>query len=197
MTSYRFFGAVAAVACVIAQPAAAQSVFRTVLLGANENPAVTSPATGAATVTIDGTTLLVSAIFRDLSTPLVDAHIHCCVGPAGNAPVAIGFTGLPLGSTTGSFTGSYDLTLLSTYRATFVTASGGTVDGARTRLLSELTNGNVYFNVHSELNRGGEIRGQLALVPEPVTWMMMILGFGATGQIMRRRRSTLTTWTAA
>ncbi len=33
--------------------------------------------------------------------------------------------------------------------------------------------------------------GSIAAVPEPTTWAMMIMGFGAVGAVIRRRRQTL------
>lgn len=36
-----------------------------------------------------------------------------------------------------------------------------------------------------------ELDGQAAAVPEPAAWALMILGFGAAGSMMRRRRSAL------
>lgn len=193
MVNLRSLGVFAAAVCVLTQPATAATVFEAALLGVNENPPAATPATGTATITINGTQLIVSAQFQNLTTGLADGHIHCCVGPAGNAGVAIGFTGLPLGSTTGIIGGTYDLTLASTFRAAFITGSGGTVELARERFLNELNGGQTYFNLHSQQFPGGEIRGQLrAAVPEPSSWALMILGFGATGAALRRHGRTTT-----
>ncbi|HWJ59374.1 MAG TPA: PEPxxWA-CTERM sorting domain-containing protein [Sphingomicrobium sp.] len=35
------------------------------------------------------------------------------------------------------------------------------------------------------------MRGFLAAVPEPATWAMMLIGFGAMGWSIRRRRGSL------
>jgi hypothetical protein len=189
MMMHRTLGVCAAAVCLFAQPAVAATVFQTSLSGANERPTVATAATGNATVTINGTLLTVSANFFNLSSGLADGHIHCCVGPDASTSVALGFTGLPLGATSGTITGTYDLTLASTFRAAFITASGGTVDGARQRFLDGLNGGQTYFNLHSTNFPSGEVRGQLiATVPEPATWTMMIAGFGMLGFSLRSRR---------
>ncbi len=187
MVIHRILGSFAAVTFVIAHPAAAATVFTATLAGANEVPGINTPATGFAKVRVNGTSLVVSSTFSGLSSGLRDGHIHCCVGSAGNAGVAIGFTALPLGQTSGTIANTYDLTLASTFRAAFI--GNGTVDAARERFLLNLNNGQTYFNVHSINVPSGEIRGQLlAVVPEPSTWAMMIAGFGVTGAMLRRRR---------
>ena len=75
-----------------------------------------------------------------------------------------------------------------------VTASGGNLAGARDRLVGGLFANQTYLNIHTSRFPGGEIRGNLvAAVPEPATWGMMILGFGAIGYTLRlsRRRMSL------
>ena len=54
-----------------------------------------------------------------------------------------------------------------------------------------LLNGQFYFNAHTSLNPGGEIRGELIMVPEPSTWACF--GLGAAGLLWSmRRRSRMT-----
>src|SRR5690348_6041453 len=88
--------------------------------GANENPVVPSPATGFATVTLDTVTQLIqiSLNFNNLTSNTVAAHIHCCIAPPGNAGVATvvpAFPGFPLGVTSGTYSGTLDLTQSSSY----------------------------------------------------------------------------------
>ena len=170
------------------------------LLGANEVPPRATPGTGNVTVLIVGDEIAAFGSFANL-LPLtsggmpsgtVAAHIHCCVPPTTNAGVATqlpSFPGFPLGVTSASFNvGPFDLNSASTYNSAFITGSGGTVAGARTRLITGLNAGQAYFNIHTNAFPGGEIRGQLSLVPEPATWAMMIAGFGIVGAALRRRR---------
>jgi hypothetical protein len=44
------------------------------------------------------------------------------------------------------------------------------------------------MNVHTSVFPGGEIRGQLLLIPEPSTAALLGLGAGATALALRRRK---------
>lgn len=167
--------------------AANATTYSAVFSGAAENPPNASTATGFGTLRVIGDSIRVNIDFAGLGSGLADGHIHCCTLPTGNAGVAIGFTGLPLGATSGNINLLLDLTQASTFRASFITASGGTVDLARQRLFTNLDAGQVYFNLHTVSFPSGEIRGNLAAVPETATWAMMVLGFGVVGGAMRRR----------
>ncbi len=182
----------ATAACVLiaASPASAMTYFAT-LSGDNEVSPVASPASGSAVFTVSGTDLLVEFKFADLTSGLVAGHIHCCVGPDANAGVAIGFTNLPTGETTGSYAALYDLSLSSTFIGAFLAASGGTADLARARLLDAFDTSFAYINLHTSIFPGGEIRGQIASVPEPANWAMMVLGFGLVGGALRCRTGIL------
>ncbi|MEA3078990.1 MAG: hypothetical protein QOF05_398, partial [Sphingomonadales bacterium] len=86
----------------------------------------------------------------------------------------------------------FDLLSASTYNPAYVTANGGTPASAEAALLSAIASGRSYLNIHTTSFPGGEIRGFLvAVVPEPATWMMMLLGFGAIGLAVRRRQTSL------
>lgn len=184
-----------AAAMVCSSAAQAETfVFTANLSGGQEVPVVISPGTGIASVSFDDVTNLLSVqtTFANLLGNTTVAHIHCCAPLGTNAGVATAtpsFPGFPIGVTSGSYSQSFDLTQASSFNAAFITANGGTVSTARTAFVNGLLGGRAYFNIHTNLNPGGEIRGQLAgAVPEPSTWAMMLLGFGAVGCSMRRRK---------
>ena len=181
----------AAAGLCLAATSAQAALFTAKFSGAAEVPANASPATGYGTLRlIDPTTIQVDIRYDGLQSGLADAHIHCCTAPTANAGVAIGFTGLSLGSRSGSFSRTLDLTLASTFRSAFINGSGGTVDLARARFLTGLSAERSYFNLHTTGRPGGEIRGNLA-VPEPASWAMMVVGFGLVGGAVRRRSAGL------
>ena len=165
--------------------------YRTFMNGPNENPAVPSPGTGTALVTfdLDLITMHVQASFSDLVGTTTASHIHCCANPPTNVGVATttpSFPGFPLGVTAGVMDTTFDMTLVSSYNAPFITANGGTVDGAFNALLNGIAAGRAYFNVHTVFRPGGEIRGHLFLVPEPSSVMLAMIGLA--GLFVRRRR---------
>jgi hypothetical protein len=173
----------------------AVTIYGATLSGANEAIPNASPGTGTAIVTIDDVlnTMRVQVTFADLTSATLASHIHAptAVPFAGTAMVATTtptFAGFPLGVTSGTYDSTLDLTLASSYNPAFVTAHGGTTAGAEAALLSAIAAGESYLNIHTQNFTGGEIRGFLVAVPEPATWSMMLLGFGAIGLAMRRRR---------
>ncbi len=172
---------------------AALLLYSTTLSGAAESPPNASPGTGSVLVTIDDVlqTMRVQASFTGLTGNTTAAHIHGMTaapgtGTAGVITTTPSFVGFPAGVTSGSMDQTYDLTLASTYNATFVTAQGG-VNGARLALLNGLTSGTTYFNVHTTTFGGGEIRGFLTAVPEPSS--LLVIGTVAAGAAWRVRRS--------
>ena len=48
-------------------------------------------------------------------------------------------------------------------------------------MVDAFMNHEIYIDMHTQLYPEGEIRGQLAPVPEPSTWAMMVLGFAGLG----------------
>lgn len=168
-------------------------VFVAHLSGPAEVPPNASPGVGTALVTYDSTahTLRVQAEFSGLLFTTVAAHIHSptaipFTGTAGVATQVPSFLGFPLGVTSGSFDNTFDLTLTSSFNPSFVTANGGTAAGAEAALVFGMLNGRAYFNIHTTQFPGGEIRGFLQPVPEPVT--ILLLGSGLAGLGMKLRR---------
>ena len=56
---------------------------------------------------------------------------------------------------------------------------------ARTDLLAGLASGTAYLDIPNANFQNGEIRGNLAAVPEPTT--MFLIGTGLAGMAVRRR----------
>lgn len=158
-------------------------------------------ATGSGTLMLeydhDGHTLLIDAVWSGLSGTTTNAHIHCCTASPGSGTAGVALArsdvqpnilpNFPLGITSGSYQKVIDLTSTSNYSNTFLANSGGTAAGAEARLIANLTTQNAYFNIHTSTFGGGEIRAFVTAVPEPSTWISMLLGLGLVGGIVRRR----------
>jgi len=164
--------------------------YETDLSGLNENPVNASPGTGTAIVIFDDVahTLRVQVSFSNLLGITTASHIHCCAAPPANAPVATQtpfFTGFPIGVTAGTYDHTFDTLLDATYRAGFITSSGGSAAAAEATLAAGLAAGEAYLNIHTDVFTGGEIRGILAPVPEPGTFVLA--GLALAGVFLRRK----------
>jgi len=123
--------------------------------------------------------------FTGLSSPTVAAHLHSPASPGVNAAVQIGFTGFPLGVTTGFFENTYIFTAAQ-----------------ETDLLAGL----MYVNIHTSAFPGGEIRGQITArqtggtpptgVPDHAG-TGVLLGLGLIGLVAFARRSNFPRTTSA
>lgn len=187
-------GAILLAAAPMTAVEAATFVFAAPLSGSAENPPVASPGTGFTTVTYDdvANTLRVETIFSDLLGETIQAHIHIAPTFGANGPVATTvptFPGFPLGVTSGSYDMTFDLTDSDFYNPMFLSDNGGTAASAQAALFAGLQSGNSYFNLHSTEFQSGELRGNLAAVPEPATWAMLILGFLMVGGVLRAQKA--------
>lgn len=182
---------------LLALPALSQAaviVYATPLSGAVEVPPNASPATGFATVTIDTTlsTMRLEANFSGLLGNVTAAHIHASAamvpstGTAGVATTTPTFPGFPSGVTAGVYDMTFNMTLSSSYNASYITANGGTPAAAFTALQSQMANLQSYLNIHTTAFPGGEIRGILKPIPEPATTGLAVISGAAL--LIRRRR---------
>ena len=131
-------------ACLIASVAPSISetmTFKTQLSPTDEVPPNNSNGKGDATVTYDTVSKKLSwkVDYSGLTGPATMAHFHGPAGPGKNAPVVV-----PI--------------------FTSAAAAKSPAEGSATLnddQAKQLTAGEWYVNVHTEANKGGEIRGQL------------------------------------
>jgi CHRD domain/PEP-CTERM motif len=149
------------------------------LNGGNEVPVNTSPAVGGPVgvgIRYDDASnvLTVNAAYgifgwAPLTGTYGGAHLHLgAAGEEGPVLVDLASMHLPFNANSGFFSGNVTLS----------SAVG-----------SALLAGNVYMNIHSSAFPGGEIRGQLTVVPEPEVIALAILGFGGMAMALRRQKS--------
>lgn len=174
MTSLKSFcrtAVVVMIAAVGSTSAHAQTRFTAFLNGAQEAPPVVTPAFGNGTVLLNAarTQITINLTYQGLLAPITVAHIHNGAFGIGG-PVILDIRNL--------ITTSADL-------------RSGTILNGLLNVTTEQANillaGNGYFNIHTELNRGGEIRGQINVVPEPSTYLLMATGLGGLMFFARRR----------
>lgn len=129
--------------------------FKAVLSGGNEVPVVVTGSVGTATVTWDTVTRTGTYRVDVWNMPITTTASHIHVGPAGGGgPVVINFT-VPQGGP------SNDYALQGTFGCSDVTNRPTQGINSCDDFEQSLVQNNTYVNVHSALNPGGEIRGQL------------------------------------
>jgi len=115
-------------------------VYKAHLTAKDEVPPNASSATGDGTFRLNPATkeLTWDVTFSGLSGPATAAHIHGPAAPGANAGVVVPFD--PPKAPSGEITGSKMLTDAQ---------------------IADLQTGKYYANIHTDANKGGEIRGQL------------------------------------
>jgi hypothetical protein len=146
--------------------------FDAYLDGLQETPPNGSPATGFGSLFLDDTSgnwSVSNGTFQSLVGTSNNAHIHGPAAPGvGPAPVIAPLT-FDFGVTSGNWSGT------------------GTFTAPQ---MADLMNGLYYVNIHSTAFPGGEIRGQLQLVPEPSPAALVGLGIALLAMRRRVARST-------
>ncbi|WP_198120788.1 CHRD domain-containing protein [Massilia rhizosphaerae] len=187
--------ALAAASSAIAMPAGAapnDPTYRAVASGALESPPNASPGTSLVTIDLGGKQMMVDLPFRDLDGTTTGAHVHCCTSTAftGTAPVAIPFTDFPTGVHAGSYSKSFALGDEMSYDPAFLSAHGGTAQGAASALVDGIDANEAYVNLHTSAYPDGEIRGWLVAappVPETAEWSMLAVGLAGLMWMSRKR----------
>jgi hypothetical protein len=174
---------------------AALFTYSTGLSGAAEDPPNMSSATGTAIILYDDVaqTLGLTVSFSGLTGTTAVAHVHCCTAlpKAGNAGVAVSLPtlpGFPVGVSSGTYSTTIDLTDAAVFGSSFLSANGGTPTTAEAALAAGLASERAYFNIHTSIYSGGEIRGFASnAVPEPA--MLSLLSLGLLAGLSLRRRA--------
>jgi len=125
----------------------------------------------------------------DINDNLTVAHIHGPAAPGSNGGVIWGFIGTPFNDTS-----PMDVVVVP-----FASGVGGTVtskwdltEGQNTTFAAQLNNilaGLTYLNFHTTQFGSGEVRGQILVVPEPETYLLMLAGLAGIGAFARRRKA--------
>jgi hypothetical protein len=128
------------------QSAAGKTVklYKASLSGANEVPAVDTPATGAAVLALDGDLLTYYVSYSGLKATATLAHLHGPAATTESAPPLFDLVPVPAFGTSGILSGTRTLTA----------TEKGPLEGGQT-----------YVNIHTSVHGSGEIRGQALAVP--------------------------------
>lgn len=153
-------GATALALLVGSASAEAQTMrFTALLSGANEVPGIASGSGGTATVTLNTATRAVTYRIDVYNMPSGTTQAHFHVGGPGVAgPVVVNFVVQPNISNDFSISGTATSADLVPRQAQGI--------GSWDDFIQALVLGQVYANVHSTVNPGGEVRGQVLPVPE-------------------------------
>jgi hypothetical protein len=153
-----------------ASASAAILTFQANLDGLQEVPPNAGPGFGQAVLTLDtvsGLVTITSGTYQDLLGGATAVTLNDAA-PGFNGPISFILTLDTPGAATGTFSG------------------GGIVTNPVT-VVADMIATNTYINIRSQVFPGGEIRGQLYVVPEPSSLLLACAGiFGLF--LMRQRR---------
>jgi len=126
--------------------------FPALLNGPNERPTSNnSTGTGAAALTVSGTSMNYTVAYQGITGPPTGLHIHSPSGVNAFAPISVDLQHSSLTGTSGVRTGTFNIADIRT--------TGVSLDS----LLTLLRTGNAYVNLHSTTFPGGDIRGQIGV----------------------------------
>ena len=152
---------IAAIAFIFALTGSAEAQttrFTATLSGASETPGVVTGAWGVADVTWDEATQTLSWIIDVFNMPSGTTNAHFHVGGPGVAGPTVVNIAFPA-----QISNDYRLTGSAT--ATNLLARADQGIRSWEDLKQSLFGGQLYINVHSSVNPGGEVRGQVLRVP--------------------------------
>ena len=160
---------------------AVTKVYTLNLDSSQEVPANLSPAVGSAQITVNDTADTISFVLTafTLQGTFANAHIHGQAMPGSNAGVVFDLltNADAMGQVmVGSFAIPNSYALVGSNKAT---TFADAINAAPWMF---------YVNLHTSAFPGGEIRGQLAPVPEPSTYAMLLGGLAVVGFLASRRR---------
>lgn len=146
-------------------------VFAGNLSGANEVPPVTTNAMGSAITVLAATQdkLYFNITFNSLNGTLAAAHLHSAAAGANGNVVA----------DLGSFINGNSII--------------GTLDP--TNFLNDLLMGNIYVNIHTSDQPGGEIRAQLTLTGSGLAWYGVLSGSNEVPAVTSNGIGAIAVWT--
>ncbi len=166
---------------------AATTVYSFNLDAMQEVPTNNSPAAGSFQLIVDDVADTLSFVMTafNLQGMVSGAHIHMApMGSNGSVQFNLITNADALGPVTvGPFLVPNSYALLGTDKAAGLTTTFMPLADAINAMPW-----NFYVNLHTDFMPGGEIRGQLAPIPEPGTYALLAIGLGVIGVAARRRR---------
>jgi hypothetical protein len=179
MLNYRFAAVALSAALLPFAASATTKIYSFNLNAAQEVPTNTSTAAGSFQLTVDdfANTISFGMAAFNFQGAVTAAHIHkALVGVNGR----VRYNLLSNADSSG---------LIFAIPNSFGFSGAGKSLGPTLADAINATPWNFYVNVHTNAFGGGEIRGQLAPVPEPATYALLAIGLGVVGVVARRRRA--------